>query len=193
MPNGFLASFPRLRNLAMIVLLSAVVAGCSGDRWGFPYRKPVQQGNWVTKEQVSLLKPGMTREQVKFALGSPTLTSVLHANRWDYPYYFRHGNGTIEERLLTVFFENNALARWQGDEQPELQPFQIAKEEVKQSQKEEKQINLDETRAANDAGIEPPIQVLPGLDIQTRQTDAPSVSTPNSLPGTPLGSPVPLQ
>lgn len=193
MPNGFLASFPRLRNLAMIVLLSAVVAGCSGDRWGFPYRKPVQQGNWVTKEQVSLLKPGMTREQVKFALGSPTLTSVLHANRWDYPYYFRHGNGTIEERLLTIYFENNALARWQGDEQPELQPFQIAKEEVKQSQKEEKQINLDETRAANDAGIEPPIQVLPGLDIQTRQTDAPSVSTPNSLPGTPLGSPVPLQ
>ncbi len=193
MPNGFLAPFPRLRNLAMIVLLSAVVAGCSGDRWGFPYRKPVQQGNWVTKEQVSLLKPGMTREQVKFALGSPTLTSVLHANRWDYPYYFRHGNGTIEERLLTIYFENNALARWQGDEQPELQPFQIAKEEVKQSQKEEKQINLDETRAANDAGIEPPIQVLPGLDIQTRQTDSQSVSTPNSLPGTPLGNPVPLQ
>lgn len=193
MPNRFLAQFLRLRNLVMIMLLSAVAAGCSGDRWGFPYRKPVQQGNWVTKEQVSLLKPGMTREQVKFALGSPTLTSVLHANRWDYPYYFRHGNGTVEERLLTVYFDNNLLARWQGDEQPELQPFQIAKEEVKQSQKEEKQVTLDETRAANDAGIEPPIQVLPGLDIQTRQTDTPSVSTPNNLPGTPYGSPVPLQ
>lgn len=95
--------------------------------------------------------------------------------------------------MLTVFFENNLLGRWQGDEQPEMQPFQIAKEEVKQSQREEKQIKLDETRAANDAGIEPPMQILPGLDIQTRQPDAESVSTPNSLPGTPFSNPVPLQ
>ena len=193
MPTGFHVFSPRLRHLVMMVLLTALMSGCSGDRWGFPYRKPVQQGNWVTKEQVALLKPGMTREQVRFALGSPTLTSVLHSNRWDYPYYYRHGNGTVEERMLTVFFENNLLGRWQGDEQPELQPFQIAKEEVKQSQQEEKQIKLDETRAANDAGIEPPIQILPGLDIQTRQSDSESVSTPNSLPGTPLSNPVPLQ
>ena len=95
--------------------------------------------------------------------------------------------------MLTVFFENNLLARWQGDEQPELQPFQIAKEEVKLSQQEAKKVQLDETRAANDAGIEPPIQILPGLDIQTQETNQQPVSTPNALPGTPFGAPVPLQ
>ena len=95
--------------------------------------------------------------------------------------------------MLTVFFENNLLARWQGDEQPELQPFQIAKEEVKQSQQETKQVQLDETRAANDAGIEPPIQILPGLDIQTQETNPQPVSTPNALPGSPLSPPATLQ
>ena len=193
MPTGFHVFSLRFRHLMMMMLLAVFAAGCSGDRWGFPYTRPVQQGNWVTKEQAGLLKPGMTREQVRFALGSPTLTSVLHANRWDYPYYYRHGNGTVEERMLTVFFENNLLARWQGDEQPELQPFQIAKEEVKQSQQETKQVQLDETRAANDAGIEPPIQILPGLDIQTQQTNQQPVSTPNALPGSPLGAPATLQ
>lgn len=193
MPTGFHVFSLRFRNLVMMLLLAASAAGCSGDRWGFPYTRPVQQGNWVTKEQVSLLKPGMTREQVRFALGSPTLTSVLHANRWDYPYYYRHGNGTVEERMLTVFFETNLLARWQGDEQPELQPFQIAKEEVKQSQQETKQVDLDETRAANDAGIEPPIRILPGLDIQTQETNQQPVSNPNALPGSPLSPPATLQ
>ena len=71
--------------LGALVLASAL-AGCSSGKWGFPYRADMQQGNWITREQVDLLQPGMSREQVRFALGSPTLTSVLHADRWDYPY-----------------------------------------------------------------------------------------------------------
>lgn len=89
-----------------------------------PYRADVQQGNWVTQEMVSLLRPGMTREQVRFALGSPALTDVFHADRWDYPYAFTPGYGKTEQRLLTVYFENERLARWTGDEMPDRQPFQ---------------------------------------------------------------------
>jgi outer membrane protein assembly factor BamE len=89
-----------------------------------PYRSDVQQGNWVTSEMVALLKPGMTREQVRFALGSPALTDIFHADRWDYPYSFLPGRGKAEQRLLTVFFENDRLARWSGDEMPDRQPFQ---------------------------------------------------------------------
>jgi D-xylose transport system substrate-binding protein len=84
--------------------LAVALAGCTGDKWGFPYKAPVQQGNWITQEQVALLQPGMTREQVRFALGSPTLTSVLHANRWDYPYYYKPGYGDAQERKFTVWF-----------------------------------------------------------------------------------------
>ena len=108
-----------------IAALAVALAGCTGDKWGFPYKAGVQQGNWITQEQVALLQPGMTREQVRFALGSPTLTSVLHANRWDYPYYYKPGYGEAQERKFTVWFENDRLTRWEGDKQPDLQPYQI--------------------------------------------------------------------
>jgi len=91
-----------------------------------PYRSDVQQGNWVTSEMVGLLKPGMTREQVRFALGSPALTDIFHADRWDYPYLYKPGRGDAEQRLLTVYFENDRLARWGGDDMPDRQPFQKA-------------------------------------------------------------------
>lgn len=119
-------SVPMSRRLCAILALAATVAmaGCSTERWGFPYRQSVQQGNWITQEQVATLQVGMTREQVRFVLGSPTLTSVLHADRWDYPYYYRPGTGTPQERRFTVWFENERLTRWSGDEQPEVQPFQ---------------------------------------------------------------------
>lgn len=104
----------------------AVLAGCSsGSKWGFPYKIDVQQGNWITQEQIALLQPGMSREQVRFALGSPMLTSVLHSDRWDYPYYYKPGYGDARERKFTVWFENDRLARWAGDEQPTLQPYQL--------------------------------------------------------------------
>jgi len=73
---------------------------------------------------VELLRPGMTREQVRFALGSPTLTSIFHADRWDYPYLYTPGHGQTEKRLFTVYFVNDRLDRWEGDEQPDRQPFQ---------------------------------------------------------------------
>ncbi len=104
----------------------ALLAGCSsGSKWGFPYKIDVQQGNWITQEQIALLQPGMSREQVRFALGSPMLTSVLHSDRWDYPYYYKPGYGDARERKFTVWFENDRLARWSGDEQPTLQPYQL--------------------------------------------------------------------
>ncbi len=177
--------------LALVAALT-ILTGCESSRWGFPYRNSVQQGNWVTKDQVGTLREGMTREQVKFALGTPTLTSVLHSNRWDYPYYFRAGNGKVEERVLTVFFDNNRLARWKGDEQPELQPFQIAKDEVGISQREDAQLKLNATRAANDAGLPEPIMMAPGLSLGETLQDV-SVSDPAAIPGAPDDAPMPLE
>ncbi|WP_254926041.1 outer membrane protein assembly factor BamE domain-containing protein [Bordetella genomosp. 11] len=122
-----------LRAAIAATAIAAALAGCSSGKWGFPYIAPVQQGNWITSEQVALLRPGMTREQVRFALGSPTLTSVLHADRWDYPYYFKPGYGPSQERKFTVFFENDKLTRWEGDKQPDVQPFQLANDQATQA------------------------------------------------------------
>lgn len=84
-----------------------------------PYRPDIQQGNVVTQDMVSQLKPGMSREQVKFVLGTPLVADMFHSNRWDYVYRMERGKGGVEERKLTVFFENDALLRVEGDVIPQ--------------------------------------------------------------------------
>ena len=80
-----------------------------------PYRMEIVQGNIVTREQAALVRPGMTRAQVRDILGSPLLTSAFHADRWDYVYRFQPGRGEIQQRVLTVFFQDNKLLRVAGD------------------------------------------------------------------------------
>jgi outer membrane protein assembly factor BamE len=123
--------------------IAAALAGCSSGKWGFPYKAPVQQGNWITSEQVALLRPGMTREQVRFVLGSPTLTSVLHADRWDYPYYFKPGYGSPQERKFTVWFQDDKVVRWQGDKQPDVQPFQHETAQAKAAAEAQAQLDAE--------------------------------------------------
>lgn len=113
-----------LRNGVAVCILAAALSACGSTKWGFPYRADVQQGNWVTAEQVARLEQGMTREQVRYVLGTPTLQDIFHSDRWDYPYYNKPGYGDAEERRFTVWFENDQLVRWDGDEQPTYQPFQ---------------------------------------------------------------------
>ncbi len=80
-----------------------------------PYRVDVRQGNFVTQEMVAQLKPGQTRDQVRFILGSPLVTDIFHADRWDYVYRFKPFRGEVQERRLAVFFEKNQLVRVAGD------------------------------------------------------------------------------
>jgi outer membrane protein assembly factor BamE len=80
-----------------------------------PYKIDVRQGNFVTQEMVAQLKPGQTRDQVRFILGSPLVADIFHADRWDYVYRFKPGNGAAQERRLAVFFQENQLVRVAGD------------------------------------------------------------------------------
>jgi outer membrane protein assembly factor BamE len=80
-----------------------------------PYRMDIRQGNMVTQEMVAQLKPGMTKEQVRFALGTPLVADVFHADRWDYVYRFKPGRGETQQRRITVVFEDGKLARVSGD------------------------------------------------------------------------------
>lgn len=107
----------------LVVMLTA----CGGGKWGFPYRPDVQQGNWITSKEVAQLQPGMSREQVRYILGTPTLQNVFRSDRWDYPYYNKPGYGDPKQRTFTVWFDGDTLTRWEGDEQPDQQPFQKAR------------------------------------------------------------------
>src|SRR4249920_632278 len=83
-----------------------------------PYRMVIQQGNFISQEMVAQLKPGMTREQVRFILGTPLVTDIFHADRWDYVFYRLASDGKREQRNLSVVFEKDKLARVIGDLMP---------------------------------------------------------------------------
>jgi len=80
-----------------------------------PYRITIQQGNYISQEMVAQLKLGMTRDQVRFVLGTPLLMDVFHADRWDYVYYRQVPGDKREQRNLSVVFEKDKLARVIGD------------------------------------------------------------------------------
>jgi len=80
----------------------------------------IQQGNFVTQDMISKLKPEMTRDQVRFVLGTPLVTDMFHADRWDYVYMrIPQGGGEPQRRRFAVFFEDSKLKRVEGDVVPE--------------------------------------------------------------------------
>jgi len=87
-----------------------------------PYRIDIQQGNFLSAEMVAQLKEGMTRDQVRFILGTPLVTDIFHANRWDYVFYRELGDGRKENHRVSVFFENEKLARFTSDNVPPAAP-----------------------------------------------------------------------
>ncbi|TCS36813.1 outer membrane protein assembly factor BamE [Paucimonas lemoignei] len=76
-----------------------------------PYRIDIQQGNFISQEQLDQLKLGMTPDQVRFVLGTPLLTDIFHANRWDYVFRLQKGNGEVISSRIAVHFEDNRLAK----------------------------------------------------------------------------------
>ena len=87
------------------------------------YRANVQQGNFVSKEMVSQLKVGMTPEQVRFVMGTPLLTDVFHAQRWDYPFRMRRGDGQITTSHVSIFFKEGRVERFEGGDLPQEKDY----------------------------------------------------------------------
>ena len=177
--------------LPSLLLLAACSSTPDVTSYLSPYRIDVRQGNYVDQAMVARLRPGMTRDQVRFALGTPLVADMFHSNRWDYPYFYRAGTGKIEERTLTIFFNGAQLESWRGEEQPEIRPFQIAREEVRTVVREDKQIKLDNERMNNDGSAA--VQLIPGVSIDQMQTSGPPLSDPQALPGAPEDAPVQLR
>lgn len=89
-------------SLSLVIL---TLSACSKDKIPGVYRIDIQQGNQVTQEMLSKLEPGMTKSQVSFVMGTPMLIDVFHPNRWDYIYSFHPGNGSREQRRITLYFD----------------------------------------------------------------------------------------
>ncbi|MEW6354552.1 MAG: outer membrane protein assembly factor BamE [Pseudomonadota bacterium] len=97
---------------------SLILPACSSLHVPGVHRIDIQQGNVITQEMVDKLKPGMDKNQVRFALGTPTIVDVFHQERWDYVYSFQPGGGERQQRHLALFFDGDRLVRIEGDVQP---------------------------------------------------------------------------
>lgn len=99
------------------IIAVAILSGCSSvPRIVNEYKIDVQQGNVLTQDMVSQLRPGLTKDQVRFILGTPVLMDVFHGNRWDYVYRLQKGSGDVEMRKFSTFFDaTDKLVRVAGD------------------------------------------------------------------------------
>ena len=105
----------RLAFLAALATVLLTACGVPRIPGLTPYKPDIQQGNFVSPDLVAQLKPGMTREQVRFLLGTPLLTDIFHADRWDYVYWRETSRGKREQRRVALFFADDKLARTEGD------------------------------------------------------------------------------
>ncbi len=113
-------SMPReTRKSILVVALLAVLLGSTGC----VYRANISQGNIVEEEDLDQVELEMTRNQVRFLLGTPMVDDPFHADRWDYVYYIKIGrNRASAKRWVSIFFENDAVVeiRREQDLNPDL-------------------------------------------------------------------------
>lgn len=105
------------RKWPAVFLMFIALALCSGC----VYRASIAQGNLIKEEDLAQLEIGMTKNQVRFLLGTPMVDDPFHAERWDYVYYLKIGrNQAVAKRWVSVFFEDGVVSEIRRDQ--ELDP-----------------------------------------------------------------------
>ena len=104
-----------MRKLLALLLVIMFASGC-----GVLYRQPIYQGNLLDKVAVDQLQQGRDKRQVMTLLGTPSVRDPFHHDRWDYVATRRTGrSGPTEVKNMTIWFENDALSKWEGEYFPE--------------------------------------------------------------------------
>jgi outer membrane protein assembly factor BamE len=102
-------AFSIRKSLALAIVLGVLV-GTSGC----VYRANISQGNIVEEEDLDQVEIGMTRNQVRFLLGTPMIDDPFHQNRWDYVYYVKIGrNDASAKRWVTILFDDDTVSEIQ--------------------------------------------------------------------------------
>ncbi len=109
---------PRILLLACLGAALAA-AGCTTDAIPGVYRIDIRQGNHLDEAQVAQLRPGMSKRQIRFLLGTPLVEDSFNPNRWDYFYSFREDGELIQRKHVALFFQGEQLARVENNLNPE--------------------------------------------------------------------------
>lgn len=108
----------------MLSIIGTALAGCTNSdrsQSGLfaPYRISIPQGNYVNQQMLDQVREGMTREQVRLAMGTPLLADPFHPERWDYVFRFQYPNGDAELRRVTIRFDGDLVSKIDADKLPE--------------------------------------------------------------------------
>jgi outer membrane protein assembly factor BamE len=115
--------------LISIIASSTLLGGCSNLSMSdismpdsvpdLVHKVEIQQGNIINQDMINKLEPGMSQRQVRFIMGSPMISDTFHAGRWDYLYRMhKSGHAPSETKRVSLYFDNNQLARIEGDIRP---------------------------------------------------------------------------
>jgi outer membrane protein assembly factor BamE len=133
--------------IAVLAFLALALCGCE-----LVYKLPTRQGNVLEQKELDGLELGMSREQVKFLLGTPIAASSFREDRWDYVGYYKNPRGKVFSRTVSLYFEGDNLVRMDGQKAPETE---ANKPDLESVEKEEKKAATEAERAKEktDTGI----------------------------------------
>ena len=104
------------KSIFLLLLLSALAL--SG---GCVYRPNIAQGNLIKQEDLDQAEVGMTRNQIRFLLGTPMIDDPFHKDRWDYVYYLKIGRKDAgQKRWVSVIFVDDRVSEIRKEQ--ELDP-----------------------------------------------------------------------
>jgi len=113
-----------MKNYSILIGLSlccALLSACANvGSMDFPgvYKIGIPQGNIITQVMIDQLRPGMTKRQVVFVMGTPLVRDPFNQDRWDYIYSFQPGGGERGQERVSVNFVDDALVSFTGDFTP---------------------------------------------------------------------------
>lgn len=132
----------RTRQILISALLSCLLltTGCSGFQFPGVYKIDIPQGNIIDNKDLKQVKVGMTKEQIKYLLGTPLVTDTFSPNRWDYSYSIRKGEtGKRIQKHLTLIFDGDTLASMEGNAIEAMEKEEKVRAALKEALTAEKQ------------------------------------------------------
>lgn len=143
-----------------LIVLALGLAGCQ-----LIYKLPTRQGNVIEQKQLDQLKLDMTREQVRFLLGTPIASSAFREERWDYVGYYKSPRGKTASRVVSLYFTGDKLSHMDGikdDVQATGKQSSLVNPDVKTVLREGEKDATEDSRAESEAGRESGVILTPG-------------------------------
>ncbi|MFT5083818.1 MAG: outer membrane protein assembly factor BamE [Lentisphaeria bacterium] len=103
---------------AILLTVILALAACSSLKFPGVYRVTIQQGNYLEEDMIEQLKVGLTKQQVRYIMGTPMVEDTFNTDRWDYYYSVKRGDKEIRSNHFIVYFEDDQLTHWNGNYTP---------------------------------------------------------------------------